>query len=91
MKASHFTITIASLNSLRDLALDFIIVFIYFSLPGGKYIKQERGNSVYGNSRWPKHTRKHVVKKKYHGQSQTSQSDGISFLRGSLSLLKNSR
>ncbi len=56
-------ITIASLNSLHDLALDFIIV-IFISLPGGKYIKCACGKSVYDNSRWPKHKRKRVVKKK---------------------------
>ena len=58
-------ITIASINSLRDLALDFIIFIIFIiiiSLPGSKYIKHARGKSIYGNSRWPKQTRKRIVK-----------------------------
>ncbi len=58
-------ITIASLNSLRDLALDFIIVIFIFSLPGGKYVKCALSKSVYGNSRWSKHTKKCVVKKNF--------------------------
>ncbi len=62
-------ITEATLNSLSDLALDFIIVIFLF-LCREENIKNARGKSVYSNSRWPKHTRKHVVKK-YHRQSQT--------------------
>ncbi len=64
-------ITVASLNSLRYLALDFIVCLFFLfcfvfliSLLGGKHIKNARGSkSVYGSSRWPKHTRKCVMKK----------------------------
>ncbi len=51
-------ITVACLNSLSDLALDFIIViiiFLFISLPGGKHIKNVCNKSVYGSSLWPKH------------------------------------
>ncbi len=78
-------ITVASLNSLRDLAFDCIIVI--FLLQRGKQIKHVCGKSVYGNSQWPKTHKKRVVKK----YNRYSHSYGISFLRESLSLLKNSR
>lgn len=68
-------ITIASLNSLRDLALDFIIVIFIFSFAG----RQLYQASVYGNSRWPKHTRKRIVKKKFTGNHRHRIRTGLVF------------
>ncbi len=80
-------ITIASLNSLHDLALNCILFFFFFFA----------GKQIYQTCARQKHLQKFTLAKthketccEYVSNHRHSHSDGISYLRGTLSMLKNS-
>ncbi len=81
-------ITEATLNSLSDLALDFIIVIYFFA--GRKTFKMHtvRASTVIHVGQ---NTQGNTLLKNIIVNHRRSHSDRISFLRGSLSFMKNSR